>query len=174
MTPEIIKVYQERLPACRFIGKCYTNADCQGGFGHKWGEWFANGWFELLEKLGKLENVDNGSLGLMRCDMFDFDNTFEYWIGMFLPVGTLVPEGFAYIYFAESELAICWIKGKESEGLYGMHDACMEKIQELGWDNFMVDEQNRNYFFERYNCPRFTVPDDQGKVILDYGVFLEK
>lgn len=79
-----------------------------------------------------------------------------------------------HIYFAESELAICWIKGKESEGLYGMHDACMEKIQELGWDNFMVDEQNRNYFFERYNCPRFTVPDDQGKVILDYGVFLEK
>jgi hypothetical protein len=27
--------------------------------------------------------------------------------------------------------------------------------------------------FERYNCPRFTEPDENGDVILDYGILLE-
>ena len=29
---EIIKVYKEHLPSLRFIGKCYTNADRDGGW----------------------------------------------------------------------------------------------------------------------------------------------
>lgn len=29
----------------------------------------------------------------MRCNGYDFENTFEYWIGMFFPVNTNVPEG---------------------------------------------------------------------------------
>ena len=40
---EIIKVFKENIPTMRFIGKKYDN------FGH-WGEWWQNGWFDLLEQ----------------------------------------------------------------------------------------------------------------------------
>lgn len=171
MAAEIIKVYKEHLPSLRFIGKRYTNADRIGGFGHKWGEWFENGWFETLEKLGEANDIENGYLGLMRCDS-GFENSFEYWIGMFLPVETAVPEGFEFIDLKESDVAVCWIKGKEDEGIYAMHDACIAKVQENGMGNFREDDNNRACFFERYNCPRFTTPDENGDVILDYGIYL--
>lgn len=31
-----------------------------------------------------------------------------------------------------------------------------------------------DWCFERYNCPRFTMPDENGNVILDYGISIEK
>jgi predicted transcriptional regulator YdeE len=172
MGAEIIKVYKEHLPSLRFIGKCYTNADRVGDFGHKWGQWFENGWFEQLEKIGELKDIENGYLGFMRCNGLDFENTFEYWIGMFFPDNTEVPEGFTYIDLADSEVAVCWIKGKEAEGIYDMHDACIAIFQENEISNFKSDDKNRAYFFERYNCPRFTSPDEAGNVILDYGIYL--
>lgn len=172
MAAEIIKVYKEHLPSLRFIGKCYTNIDRIGGFGHKWGEWFANGWFGILEKIGELKDVENGYLGFMRCNGADYENTFEYWIGMFFPVNTSVPEGFDYIDISEGDIAVSWIKGKENEGIYAMHEACISKFQENEMGNFRTDDKNRTYFFERYNCPRFTEPDENGDVILDYGIYL--
>lgn len=172
MESKIIEVYKEHLPSLRFIGKCYTTADRIGGFGHKWGEWFENGWFSILEKKGELKDVENGYLGFMRCNGSDPENTFEYWIGMFFPVNTPVPEGFAYIDLAESDIAVCWIKGREDGGIYDMHHACISKFQENGFGNFKSDDNNRTYFFERYNCPRFTVPDETGNIILDYGIYL--
>ena len=30
-----------------------------------------------------------------------------------------------------------------------------------------------DWCFERYNCPRFTTPDEEGNVILDYGISIE-
>jgi len=33
--------------------------------------------------------------------------------------------------------------------------------------------ENTLVFFELYNCPRFTTPDDKGNVILDYGFYLK-
>lgn len=92
MAAEIIKVYKEHLPSLRFVGKCYTNADRKGAFGHKWGEWFGNGWFATLEKPGELKGIENGYLGLMRCDGFD----------------------------GENNVAVAWIKGKENDGLYAL------------------------------------------------------
>ena len=52
MAVEIINAYIEECPACRFIGKRYTPKDSvNGSYGHKWGEWWANNWFEPLDKL---------------------------------------------------------------------------------------------------------------------------
>lgn len=174
MAAEIIKVYKEHLPSLRFIGKCYTNSDRMGGFGHKWGEWFEKGWFGILEGIGELEGIDNGYLGFMRYDGNNADSTFEYWIGMFFPKNTIVPEGYDYIDLGESDIAVCWIKGKENEGIYGMHEACISKFHDNGMGNFKVDDKNRTCFFERYNCPRFTEADEDGDVILDYGVYLSE
>lgn len=173
MGAEIIKVYKEHLPSLRFIGKRYTNADRMGGFGHKWGEWFEKGWFNSLECLEILKDVEGGYIGFMRYNSVDPENTFEYWIGMFFPVDTCVPTGYDSIDIEESDLAVCWIKGKENDGLYAMHDACIAKFIENDMGDFKCDAANRFCFFERYNCPRFTSPDENGDIILDYGMYLK-
>jgi hypothetical protein len=166
---EIIKVYKEHLPALRFIGKRYTDNDrVHGGYGHKWGEWFQNDWFSPLEKSGSAGNIENGYLGFMRC----YPN-FEYWIGVFLPPKTTVPDGYDFIDIDEGDVGVCWIKGNHDDGsIYSMHEKCIESLKENGMSNFRKAEDGRAYFFERYNCPRFTEKDENGNVILDYGIYL--
>ena len=166
---EIIKVYREHLPALRLIGKCYTDKDRNdGGYGHKWGEWFEKDWFSPLERLGEAKGIENGYLGFMRC----FPD-FEYWIGMFFPPGTVPPDGYGFIELDEGDAGICWIKGRDGDGsIYSMHEKCIEKLSENGMGNFRKAEDGRAFFFERYNCPRFTKKDEQNNVILDYGIYL--
>lgn len=166
---EIIKVYKENQPATRFIGKCYTDSDrINGSFGHKWGEWFQNGWFDDLEKLGKVENIENGHIGFMR----SYPN-FEYWIGVFLPPDTAVPSGYDYIDLDKVAAGVCWIKGKdEDSSIYGMHNECIKKLNENDMDILKAENGQMAYCFERYNCPRFTDKDKNGDVILDYGVYI--
>ena len=55
-----------------------------------------------------------------------------------------------------------------------MNDECIAKLEENGMRDFKSDENNREYIFERYNCPRFTEKDEQGNVILDYGIYLSE
>ncbi|MDF2880797.1 MAG: AraC family transcriptional regulator [Clostridiaceae bacterium] len=45
----------------------------------------------------------------------------------------------------------------------------MSKITDAGWK-----AAENSCFFERYNCQRFTTPDEKGKVILDYCIYLNK
>lgn len=166
---EIIKVYREHLPPVRFIGKRYTNADrLNGNFGHKWREWYQNDWFSPLEKLGKVEHIENGCLGFMRCHP-----NVEYWIGMFLPCDTPVPDGYDFIDLEGGNIGVCWIKGNDTDGsIYAMHEKCIERLKENGMSLYKEGADDRAYFFERYNCPRFSKKDEQGNVILDYGVYL--
>lgn len=165
---EIVKVYRESFPALRLIGKRYTDndRDANGSFVHKWGEWFQNGYFKTLEKLDGLPENEGAYLGCMRCE-----DEFEYWIGMFFPEGTPVPDGYMYVDIPKGDIGTCWIYGREDNGeLYGEepHDMCMTKIADAGWEL----AQNP-WYFERYNCPRFTSPDEKGNVILDYCVYLK-
>ena len=76
---ENIKTFKESVPTMRFIGKKYPD------FGGWWGDWFANGWFDEIEKaMGGADTIlkiwENGAgyVGLeRRCDK----QPFEYWIG---------------------------------------------------------------------------------------------
>ena len=165
MAAEIIKIYKEKFPALRLIGKRYSDNDRKnGGFGHKWGEWFQNGRFNELEKLNPISENDDGYLGVMRV----IDGRVEYWIGMFFPENTKCPDGFDYEDIPAFDAATCHVYGNEKNGeLYG-----------LEVHNMVVLEANKHGFirkdddwcFERYNCPRFTSPDDKGNVILDYCI----
>lgn len=170
---EIIKTYKEKLPATTFIGKCYTDADRENGsFGAKWGEWFGNGWFETLEALPMPEGGDGSYLGLMTGGG---GQDFHYWIGVFCEKGTKAPDGYQTVEFDEGEAAVCWIKGREDTGeLFGMHDACMAKWHEQGWEGSArsCGEPVEWVAIERYNCPRYTEPDEQGEVILDYLMYI--
>jgi len=169
---EIIKTYKETLPALRVIGKRYTHADFDNGFGGKWGEWFANDWFAPLDALGTVEGIENGYLGFMRCDGAD---DFEYWIGVFAAPGTVVPDGYGFLDVDGGSVGICWVKGNQDDGsIYGMHDKCVEAMNENGMEHFRHDEDKYLCSFERYNCPRFTKADKDGNVILDYGIYLKE
>jgi hypothetical protein len=171
---EIIKTYKEALPALRLIGKRYGTGDfVDGSFGARWGEWFEKGWFDELEKLGTAENIENGYLGFMRCNTNQED--FEYWIGVFFAPGTQVPEGYEFLDLNGGDVGVCWIKGSRDDGsIYGMHEQCVEALKNNGMGEFFYDEKKYLYHFERYNCPRFSEQDENGDVILDYGIYLEK
>lgn len=171
---EIIKTYKQEISSIRFIGIKYGNEDrVNGNFGSKWGDWFQSGRFEKLETLvtddfNKEYEDSYAYVGLMR---WKEEEKFEYWIGMFLPEGTVVPEGYDYVDFSASNLGVCWVRGYESE-VYCKEDKCNEKLTEEGYE-VITDKENALWFFERYGCPRFTQKNEEGKIILDICHFVK-
>jgi len=163
MEGQIIKVYQQELPATRFIGK--------KGFG--WDTWFQNGWFEVLEGLidEDFKNVyeDWGAyLGLYR---FEKDDTYEYYIGMLLPENTTVPEGFEHIDFPKSTLGVCWAYGAMPT-VHSMMNVAYKRLEDDGY-TIAPDKNGAVWCIERCGCPRYTDPDEKGNVILDFCFIVE-
>lgn len=171
---EIIKVYKQSVPAMKFIGRKYSDEDrVSCGFGTKWGEWFRNGWFNVIEQQASTslkETYEDGDayIGLMR---WKDGEPFAYWIGVFMPENTLVPDGFVSIDFSKKELGVCYVYGKEGE-VYCKESLCAEKLAKEGY-RIIPDGEGAQWFFERYVCPRFTTPDDQGNIILDICHYIE-
>jgi predicted transcriptional regulator YdeE len=174
MSAEITKVYKQDVPTLRFIGKKYGNKDrVDGMFGKYWGDWHQNGWFSLLEKqanndLKTIYEDGDAYIGLMR---WKEGEPFEYWIGIFMPENTSVPDGFECHDFPKATLGVCWVHGKESE-VFMQEENCMKKLEGDGHE-LMKDKENAYWFFERYACPRFTTPDENGKIILDICHYLK-
>jgi len=178
--PKVIKTYRQSVPATRFIGIKYGDEDRidgHGGFGKQWGDWHDNGRFEFLEKNCPLAVFEDAGayIGLMRWkgekDSEDYE-PFQYWIGMFFPEGTEVPEGYDYVDFPASDLGVGWLYGKGSYIFAKEHlafDACGKQGIRM-----IPDAQDATWFFERYVCPRFTTPDKKKKIILDICYFAEK
>lgn len=165
---EIMKTYQQSIPAMRFIGKKYTD-------GSHWGEWFANDWFGTVEKaMGTEQTVhelyEDGDayLGMMRSKEGE---TFEYWIGEFVAPDTEVPDDFLCIDIPESHIGVCWIYGKEPE-VFALEGECAKKIADAGME-ILSDRDGAVWSFERCGCPRFTTPDKDGNIILDYCYFVK-
>lgn len=161
MAVKIMDVKRESWPEVRFVGKKYSD-------GSHWGEWWQNGWFSLLEGVpGLLPMNEEGNFGIMRI----VDGMLEYWIGMFFDRTAEAPEGFEYVDIEPLEYAVFYLYGNEHNGeLYGLdpHNLCLEELNKKGWRRW-----EDFWCFERYNCPRFTTPDENGNVILDYGISIE-
>ena len=89
---------------------------------------------------------------------------------MFTPANTPVPEGFAYIDFPAIGLGTCWLYGTEKE----VHKtkACKGAVIDAGLE-LWTDENGGVWSFENCTCPRYTTPDEQGNVILDYCYFVK-
>ena len=173
--PEITKVYKQEMPAVRFIGIKYADEDrVDGGFGAKWCEWFEKGRFDKLEGLNPTQFFEDSeaSIGLMR---WKDGEPFQYWIGMFLPAGTELPEGFASVDFPASTLGVAWLYGKDGE-VYGQEHVCAKALREQQGMNVVPDVNDADawWFFERYVCPRFTEPDAKGNITLDICHFVKE
>ena len=168
MSVEIINSYIEACPACRFIGKRYTPVDSvNGSYGPKWGEWWTNGWFDPLEKLPHMPIVGDSTMAAMRV----VNGEVEYWIGFFCPAYTEAPDGYEAVDIGPCRYAVLWKRGDEHNGeLYGLesHNLGLSELRRKGWKR-----REDDWCFERYSCPRFTTPDADGRVILDYGISVE-
>lgn len=161
---KILDCCRETLPSVKLIGKGYTDADRDenGSFGVQWGQWFENGWFESLHGTGGMEKISDDFVGAMRCT----EAGFEYWIGIFMAPEDPVPQGFASVDIAGGDWGVCYLYGKDGTAdLFGMaaHEASLSAWAAAGWTL-----APGGWFLERYNCPRYTTPDENGNVILDY------
>jgi hypothetical protein len=174
MSAEIIKVYKQTVPALRFIGKKYGDKDrIDGMFGKYWGDWHSNGWFDIIKKQfgGDLKNLyedGDASIGLMR---WKHGEPFEYWIGIFMPEGTIVPNGYEYHDFIKATLGVCWVYGNGGE-VFMQESKCAEKLGEEG-HKVLTDNNGACWFFERYVGSRFDSPDEKGNMILDICHYVE-
>jgi hypothetical protein len=168
MGAEIRKIYKQDVPALRFIGKKYGDNDrVDGMFGKYWDEFFQNEWWALIAKhsdkdMKVLYEDGDAYIGLMR---HKDNEPFEYWVGIFMPEGTLVPDGFTYHDFSKATLGVCWLHGSENE-VFMQEKKCALKLMEAG-HTIAKDIEGATWFFERTVHPRFTTPDEDGKIILD-------
>jgi len=167
---EIVKVYKESLPHVKLVGKRYTNKDRDktGTFAGYWQQWFREGLFYPLTQSKVIPGVSEDYLGAIRMNGDKGD--FEYWIGVFLSPDADIPPGFESVEIPEGEVGVCWLRGNDKNGeLYstGASDMSMAALTEQGWKY-----SDKGWFFERYNNPRFTVPDEKGNVILDICAYL--
>ncbi|MBE5804911.1 MAG: AraC family transcriptional regulator [Clostridiales bacterium] len=154
---KITDVKKESWPACRLIGKRGTD----------WGQWWGNDWFAPLERQPALPENGDAYIGAVRVA----GGVPERWIGMFFPAGAAVPAGYEAVDIPAKSYAVCYLRDKEGSGdFYTMetHERCLAALKEQGFTRSEDD-----WCFERYNCPRFTAPDGEGNVVLDYGVAIE-
>lgn len=168
---EIVKVYRESFPDVKLVGKRYTNNDRDGSgtFAKYWQQCFQEGWPGVLKQCEGIPGVSDDLAGAMRMNG-DGGDGFEYWIGAFLAPAAEVPDGFEAVNIPAGDVGVCWLSGNDKNGeLYGMEasDLSMAALAEEGWKF-----SEEGWFFERYNDPRFTVPDEKGNVILDICAYL--
>lgn len=172
---EIIKNYSQKMPKSRFIGIQYGDEDRENNtFYLKWREWLDNGYFSLIKN-----NIDkdvvfdlpekDDYIGLMR---FKEGEPFQYWIGLFTPEETEVPEGFGYLDFIETEIGVSWVYGSGGD-VFGVEDKCAEALLKEGY-HVKLESDKSIWFFERYDGERYAKPDDKGNIILDICYFLRK
>lgn len=92
--PEIKRVYRQKMPTIKLVGKCYHEEEkVNGTFALQWREWFEKDWFsplKIAEGAEPFEDCD-AVIGLGRCKEGE---PYEYWIGVFLPLDVPVPEGY--------------------------------------------------------------------------------
>jgi hypothetical protein len=171
---EIVNVYRQEIPALRFIGKKYGNSDRHNGmFGRSWDEWGRNGWFDIIKSQTDIEMkyfFDDGDaeVGLLR---YNKNGEFEYWIGLFMPENTPVPNGFEYYDFPKGALGVCWLYGRRNE-VFFQDEKCREKLEELGFE-ILKDKEDTIWSIERFVSDRFEEPDEKGKVTLDICFFVK-
>ena len=72
--------------------------------------------------------------------------------------------------FPAMGLGTCWIRGTEKE----VHKtkACKQAVKDAGMTLWM-DAGGGKWSFENCVCPRYTTPDDEGNIIMDYCYFVE-
>lgn len=154
------------LPAMRVVGKSISQLlnMQENPIPAFWSACFADGTFKILESLSG-HSIDDAYVGLM-CDYNSQDGKFTYFCGMLMDQDCPVPEGFSFKDFPASMAAVGWVQGPEKENYGTAHELTQRELEQHG---FRADE-SAAWCLELYNCPRFTQPQPNGEVILDYYI----
>jgi len=170
-TPDgIINTRTQEIPALRFIGKKYSEPFTDSVFVKvldNLDNWRLNYMFDAIEKQSDRDpkTIYEGGdayISLMKKDG-DF---FEYWLGMFMPADTAVPEGYEALDFPRSTWGVCRVYGKRNALIH--YDAACRK--QLSQDGILhqEDESRAQWFFQRFNWRSFFEEDKYGKRVLEY------
>jgi hypothetical protein len=166
MAFEINKVYKQNIPALRFIGHKH-DLNVHGWNGDDW---------DVISKIeASLEKPLSTVYedGNAYCNLYwhKEDEPVKWYVGIFMPENSKVPDGLFYHDFDKSTLGVCWIYGKENE-VPGHWSECKKIIEEKGY-KILCNTDGSYWCFERDGCPRFTTPDEKGNVIEDVCYFIE-
>ena len=132
-----------------------------------WDACFADGTFIRLEAQKDFV-LDGSYVGAMQ-DWDKGDGDFSYICGMLMKSGAAVPEGCISRVLPASRIAVGWIKGKDTPDVSSVAHALTEgRLKEEGFTN-----EKMAWCMEVYTCPRFTTPDADGNIILDYYIPLD-
>jgi hypothetical protein len=137
-----------------------------GGFGNLWVEWYTKKYYLPLLSLNQISENEGAHVGCMR-----YIDGLEYWTGIFFSADSPVPDGYQFIDIPEGEIGVCWLRGYANKGeLYGehVHHMCVSKLVEAG-----MQIPAHSWFFERSVQSRFAIPDELGRVILDYCIYIK-
>lgn len=139
-------------------------------------EWFEKDVFNPLEKLAAAGNsgaepqgpeAPPSPVAYMRFS----EGMFEYWVGMLFAPDTPVPAQYMHVDIRSGAVGTCWIHGQDDTGeLYGppAFEMCLAAVEAAGWQ--MAEDA---WCFERYDPVRFRTPDEDGCVIVDFGIELK-
>jgi predicted transcriptional regulator YdeE len=166
---ELIKFEVKKLPGLKLVGKeLRYNMEAHMKGDNRipafWEKCFEDGTFSLLEK--QVDFVyDNSHVGIMM-DWDKGDGDFSYIVGMLMKDGVSLPEGYICRDIKETDVAIGWIKGENTADVCSVAHPLTEKaIKENGYKC-----EQMKWCMELYNCPRFTQPDENGDIVLDYYI----
>ncbi len=166
---KLIKFEVVELPNLCVIGKelrYSMEAHMKGDnrIGPFWDKCFSENIFETLEKQSDFI-FDSSYVGIM-LDWDKGDGDFSYICGMLFKEGASVPEGYVMKEIEATKSALSWIQGKnEIDVCMSAHNLTEQAIKEKG-----LNSEAMSWCMELYNCPRFTTPDENGDIILDYYI----
>ncbi len=134
-----------------------------------WDKCFTDGTFTALEALTDWVLCPD-YVGFMT-DYQGGDNTFVYIVGMMMKPGCPVPqEGFVSRPVEPSSAAVGWIQGESTPDVcMPAHEYTSRAMEEKGYIS-----EGFSWCMELYNCPRFTTPNAEGQIILDYYIPCKK
>nr|WP_319540440.1 effector binding domain-containing protein [uncultured Methanospirillum sp.] len=130
-----------------------------------WEECFSDDIFEhLMEHKEYLFN--DAYVGWMS-DYSEENGIFTYICGMLVKSDlTIQVDGFVSRTIEPATVGIGWIQGTSTpEVCFAAHSLMEKALTDIGYSC-----KNPVWCMEVYNCPRFTQPDENGNIILDYYV----
>jgi AraC family transcriptional regulator len=170
----IIKVYQQKMPTLRFIGKKYTEPFNDSVFDTIRGNldsWRLNSAFDAIEQQSNKDpkTIYEGGDSYISLMRKKSDWLFEYWLGMFMPEETEVPHGYEMMDFPNATLEVCRVYGKR-DLIVNYDSNCRKKLAEDGV--YEARETDTRWFFQRFNWRHYFEDDKYGRKILEYCYFL--
>lgn len=164
---KLIKLETTQLPKVYVVGKeiRVKMSDIMGEnnpLGGFWGKCMSDGTFNELAK----QNVySNDYVGLM-VDWDAGDGYFVYICGMLLKDDVTPGSEYTVRELGSTKIAVSWVQGTDTADVcMNAHNITAEALKEKG-----IDIETIGWCMEVYNHPRYTTPDANGEIILDYYV----